>query len=110
MSQQRDGRRGASIAPGICNATCQKFKTPVLALGASVAATHEGPSGSTQTPLLNSIQDHSFDKYYCNVHCSCNIHINRMPKSSSGMFLKIVMLPNAPQVSYVFHPTELARR
>jgi len=26
------------------------------------------------------------------------------------MFLKIVMLPNAPQVSYVFHPTELARR
>lgn len=77
---------------GICNATCQKFKTPVLALGASVAATHEGPSGSTQTPLLNSIQDHSFDKYYCNVHCSCNIHINRMPKSSSGMFLKIVML------------------
>lgn len=68
VSQQRDGRRGASIAPGICNAACQKFKTPVLALGASVAATHEGPSGSTQTPLLNSIQDHSFDKYYCNVH------------------------------------------
>ena len=57
VSQQRDGRRGASI----CNATCQKFKTPLLALGASVAATHEGPSGSTQTPSLNSIQDHSFD-------------------------------------------------